>query len=340
LNQLQREDRTLKPLTDLPQIPEAVLNVASVVDPEKPVALADLVKIFNPDAERAAVTTRGAGPAWTRIAAVAVVVAALTALWKFTPLADLLDARQITAWAREFGGQWWAPLLTMLAYTPAAATMFPRPLITLFAVIAFGPWMGFVYAMLGIELSAWATYVAGKQLDRDTVRRVALDTSSRTSVALVKVLCRHRFQIEPQFVTHRPDLESMTRTADAALLIGDPALEADPAEFGLQKIDLGAEWTAMTGLPFVYAAWTGRPDAVTAADVQALQAAQAEGVRSTDAIAAEYGRGNPTVAARAAAYLRDNVKYGLGPAEIAGLQMFLDYAADVNAAPRKRAKIG
>jgi chorismate dehydratase len=168
------------------------------------------------------------------------------------------------------------------------------------------------------------------------VRRVALDTSSRTSVALVKVLCRHRFDIDPQFVAHGPDLEAMTRAADAALLIGDPALEADPAACGLQKIDLGAEWTAMTGLPFVYAAWTGRSDAVTAEDVRLLQEAQAEGVRSTDAIAAEYGRGNPAVTARAAAYLRDNVKYGLGPAEIAGLQMFLDYAADLNAAPRKR----
>ena len=79
-----------------------------------------------------------------------------------------------------------------------------------------------------------------------------------------------------------------------------------------------------------------RPGTVTAEDVESLQAAQAEGVRSADAIAAEYGRGNPAVTARAASYLRDNVKYGLGPAEIAGLQTFLDCAADANAAPRKR----
>ena len=170
----------------------------------------------------------------------------------------------------------------------------------------------------------------------DTVRRIALDTSSRTSVALVKVLCRHRFHIDPEFVPHGPDLETMTRVADAALLIGDPALETDPAALGLQKIDLGAEWTAMTGLPFVYAAWTGRQGAISAPDIRLLQEAQAEGVRSTDAIAAEYGRGNPAVTARAAAYLRDNVKHGLGPEEITGLQTFLDYAADVKAAPRKR----
>jgi chorismate dehydratase len=170
----------------------------------------------------------------------------------------------------------------------------------------------------------------------DAIRRIALDTSSRTSVALVKVLARHRFRIEPQFVPHGPDLRAMTQTADAALLIGDPALEADPAALGLHKIDLGSEWTAMTGLPFIYAAWTGRPGIVSAAEVRLLQEAQAEGVRAPDAIAAEYGRGDAVATARAAAYLRDNVKYGLGPDEINGLQTFLDYAADVNAAPRKR----
>jgi uncharacterized membrane protein YdjX (TVP38/TMEM64 family) len=61
----------------------------------------------------------------------------------------------------------------VLAYTPVASTLFPRPLVTLFAVIAFGPLMGFVYAMLGIELSAWVSFMLGKKLDRNTVRRIA-----------------------------------------------------------------------------------------------------------------------------------------------------------------------
>jgi chorismate dehydratase len=170
----------------------------------------------------------------------------------------------------------------------------------------------------------------------EAVRRIALDTSSRTSVALVKVLCHHRFHIQPEFVPHGPDLGAMTRESDAALLIGDPALDADPAALGLHKIDLGAEWTAMTGLPFIYAAWTGRTGAITRSDVRLLQEAQDEGARSSDSIAAEYGRGDPVATARAAAYLRDNVRYGLGADEVRGLQTFLDYAADVNAAPRKR----
>lgn len=168
------------------------------------------------------------------------------------------------------------------------------------------------------------------------VTSIALDTSSRTSVALIRVLCRHRFGIEPEFVAHGPDLAAMTAAADAGLLIGDPAFETDHQALGLQKTDLGEEWTAMTGLPFIYAAWTGRPGTVTAADVTALQEAQRAGVHAVDAIAAEYGRGNVRRAARAAAYLRDNVKYGLGPDEAAGLQLFLNYAADLGLAPRRR----
>lgn len=167
------------------------------------------------------------------------------------------------------------------------------------------------------------------------IRHVALDTSSRTSVALVKVMCTHRFRIAPEFVSHGPDLAAMTRECDAALLIGDPAFDADPAALGLEKIDLGAEWTAMTGLPFVYAAWTGRPGAIDGAGVDALQAAQTAGLAATDAIAAEYGRGDEGRAQRAARYLRDNVKYGLGREEAAGLQRFLDYAAELGLGPRR-----
>jgi chorismate dehydratase len=167
------------------------------------------------------------------------------------------------------------------------------------------------------------------------IRRLALDTSSRTSVALVKVMCAHRFHIAPEFVSQPPDLAAMTRACEAALLIGDPAFDADHAALGLEKIDLGVEWTAMTGLPFIYAAWTGRPGAIDRVRIEALQEAQAAGVAATDAIAAEYGRGDAERARRAAVYLRDNVKYGLGPEEAAGLQQFLDYAAGLGLGTRR-----
>ncbi|HTM05037.1 MAG TPA: menaquinone biosynthesis protein [Vicinamibacterales bacterium] len=170
----------------------------------------------------------------------------------------------------------------------------------------------------------------------DRIHRIALDTSSRTSVALIKVLCHHHFRIAPEFVPHGPDLAAMTRECDAGLLIGDPAFDADHEALGLTKVDLGEQWTALTGLPFIYAAWTGRPGAVTDRDVRALQDAQAEGVASRRAIADEYGRGDEARAGRAELYLRDNVRYGLGQDEAAGLQRFLDYAADLGLAPRRR----
>ncbi len=169
---LERNDRTLKVLTAAPQVSDTVLNVVSVADPERPVALSDLANLLNTGGDAEPQAPRSA-PAWGKIGLIAVTLLGLTALWQFTPLSEFLDGNRVTGWARRVGDQWWAPLLTMLAYTPAAFTMFPRPLITLFAVIAFGPLAGFAYAMLGIELSAWVTFVTGRKLNRNTVRRIA-----------------------------------------------------------------------------------------------------------------------------------------------------------------------
>ena len=102
------------------------------------------------------------------------------------------------------------------------------------------------------------------------VRRIALDVSSRSSVGLVRVLCRHHFGIEPEFVDASPDLASMLDVADAALMIGDPALDAPWQALGATKIDLGEAWQAFTGLPFVFAAWVARPGVVTPALVDLL----------------------------------------------------------------------
>lgn len=154
------------------------------------------------------------------------------------------------------------------------------------------------------------------------VRTVALDASSRTSAALVRILCRRWFAIDPVFVTRPPDVQTMLQTADAALLIGDPALFLDHAALGLQKIDLGELWTGMTGLPFVWAFWSGREGAAGPATVDLLREAAAIGAASLDAVADDYCREHPARVPVARAYLRRHMRYGFGPREIEALRTY------------------
>jgi chorismate dehydratase len=169
------------------------------------------------------------------------------------------------------------------------------------------------------------------------VRSIAMDTSSRTSVALVRVLCARLFRIDPAIETRGPDLQDMLARCDAALIIGDNALFQPAIADGpraVEKIDLGEAWFQLTGLPFVYAFWAGRPDALTADDVAALQAARDEGVRRPEDLAREYLAATPDRHRLGADYLRDNIKYFLGPDERAGLERFYRYAAEAGVVDR------
>jgi chorismate dehydratase len=159
------------------------------------------------------------------------------------------------------------------------------------------------------------------------VRSIALDTSSRTSAVLSRILCARRFGITPMFVPHAPDLAGMLAVADAALLIGDPALFADAAAFDSSKIDLGAAWTEMTGLPFVWAFWAGRPGAAGPAVVDALQQAAVAGMARTAEIADAYCAGDPARQAVARRYLRDHLRFELDARALAGLRVYYREAA-------------
>jgi chorismate dehydratase len=177
------------------------------------------------------------------------------------------------------------------------------------------------------------------------VRSIVMDTSSRTSVALVRVLCARLFKIEPTIEARSPDLKAMLARGDAALIIGDKALVWEPDTVrreqdmvrrkpdSLVKIDLGEAWTSMTGLPFVWAFWAGRAGRVTDDEVAALEAARDAGVNQSDAIAREYFRDAPQHRDLGARYLRDNIKYHLGAAERAGLELFYRYAAEAGVVP-------
>ena len=108
---------------------------------------------------------------WVKLLCALVCVGTLFALWRFTPLREIVTADAVRHWAETFGGQPWAPLAILLAYTPASVIMFPRPLITLAATVAFGPWLGALYALGGIELAALSGYFAGRRVSRDRLRR-------------------------------------------------------------------------------------------------------------------------------------------------------------------------
>lgn len=167
----------------------------------------------------------------------------------------------------------------------------------------------------------------------ESVHTLALDLSSRTSVALTRVLCAKKWHIDPKLTPAEPDLDAMLRRADAALVIGDPAFEIDPARHRVTKIDLGGEWKALTGLPFVYAMWVGRPGAVTPEQCRALADARDQGVAHLADIARAVGRGDAVLEQRALVYLRDNLKYGLGAAEQAGLRRFHELATEIGVTP-------
>ena len=165
----------------------------------------------------------------------------------------------------------------------------------------------------------------------EAIRRVALDTSSRTSLALVKVLLHQRLGRDPEYLPMPPSLPDMLKAADAALLIGDPSFYF---EGEIPRLDLGEEWGRVTGLPFVYAFWAGPRGAVAPAAVRRLQEALRQGLASVEAIARGYNGGGPGHEAQNASYLRKNVVYDLGEAEAAGLREFYRRAHALGLIPR------
>jgi phospholipase D1/2 len=164
---LQDEDGMLRVQDDVANGRDAATDEADTREPEAPL-LERLIDELAPGAQRS-------GPAWGKLAAIVLLIAALAALWRHTPLSEFATAERIIGWAHDVGTLWWAPAVVMAAYTPAAFVMFPRPLITLFAVIAFGPVPGLIYSLLGILGAALATYFVGRALPRNTVRRLAGD---------------------------------------------------------------------------------------------------------------------------------------------------------------------
>ena len=103
-------------------------------------------------------------PQWRKLALIALGLAALGAAWRYTPLRELFARDEIWRWAMAMRETWWAAPALVLAYAPAAFVLFPRTLLTVAAVVAFGVWTGVACAVAGVMLAALATYAAGRIL--------------------------------------------------------------------------------------------------------------------------------------------------------------------------------
>ena len=170
----------------------------------------------------------------------------------------------------------------------------------------------------------------------NSLRSIAVDSNSRTAAMLLRILCAEAWEIEPKLVKLRPDLPVMLKRCDAALIIGDAALFLEAEEKGLEKVDLGEEWTVLTSLPFVWAAWVGRRDALTAEHGRALAAARAQGEEAIDDIVARHCPGDEERQEVGRRYLRENVSFGLDERARSGLRKFYEYAWEQRLIPMQR----
>jgi len=180
------------------------------------------------------------------------------------------------------------------------------------------------------------------------VKRVALDTASLTSAAYTRIFFSKLWKTSPEFISHPPDLEAMLRAADAALLIGDPALlalkdsEARESRTGerLQYLDLAHEWRAWTGTPWVSAFWAVReaafgPGTVTRAQlIEDFEQSRDHGLQHIDDLAQEWSARMPLSTEEMRAYLSNNIHYFLDDACLAGLDLFYRYAVECGALPQ------
>jgi chorismate dehydratase len=193
------------------------------------------------------------------------------------------------------------------------------------------------------------------------VTRVALDRTSRSTQTLVRILCAMRWHIAPEFFEADPDLPSMLDRADAAMLIGDPALRlaiasnakarrdrseewvipaslvgvAEPTEFFL--LDLVEKWRAMTNLPAVLAVWAGRPQVVTPELVEDFHQSLDFGLRHLDSIVSESAALMNLPTRELRRYFTDNIDYHLDEENLQGLARYYALASELGLIQNVRA---
>jgi chorismate dehydratase len=154
----------------------------------------------------------------------------------------------------------------------------------------------------------------------EEIRRVALDLNSRTSSTLVRILMRERWGLDPEYLHERPDPERMLNEADAALIIGDPALRLDREKYHV--IDLAAEWNTLTGLPFVFAVWAVRPEVEVPDLPFYFKSSLRYGLSSLDTLVREAAAELGLDSSEVRTYLTENLHFFLRAEELEGLEEF------------------
>src|SRR5208282_5827472 len=164
----------------------------------------------------------------------------------------------------------------------------------------------------------------------EKIQSVAVDTSSRTSAAFLRILLGTFYSLEADFIPFPPHPAEMLAVADSALVIGDPAL----TYHGSAKVyDLAAEWRKFTGLPFVFAFWAGRPEAGLAEFARDFQESRDQGLRHLDAIASEWAPRLQLAESEVKLYLAENINYDLDEENLEGLRLFYRLAAEEGLIP-------
>jgi chorismate dehydratase len=163
----------------------------------------------------------------------------------------------------------------------------------------------------------------------ESVRTVAADNGSRTSVALVRILLERFYRRQVEMTPADPEPDEMLKRADAALVIGDPALAyCGPAP---HVYDLAAEWRKFTGLPFVFALWAGRGGAVLEELGKDLRNSRDYGLAHIEEIAAECAPKYNMRPEEVKVYLTQNIDYNLDESHRLGLSLFCKLSREVGA---------
>jgi len=176
------------------------------------------------------------------------------------------------------------------------------------------------------------------------IKRVALDESSLTSSTLVRIILQERYGLRLSSVEYIPwprNQDINDTQADAVLVIGDNAMKMAISRGTLQRapttavcptLDLGAEWKALTGLPFVYALWVTSKKGLVDSTRRLLNEAKRKGMAALPEIARREANRLGLETGFCLRYLSENICYELGEAEVAGLRQFYRYALSMGLA--------